>query len=80
MINVYTTISCGACSTVNMYLEMNGLVEGEHFNYINIDEDEEARNHITSLYSSVPVTEYNGEHILGFEMEELDEVIEQAKS
>ena len=80
MINVYSTTHCGACKTVKMYLESNGLVEGEHFNYINIDNDEEARNHITSLYSSVPVTEYNGEHILGFEMSELDTFIEQVKS
>lgn len=80
MINVYSTTHCGACKTVKMYLETNGLVEGEHFNYINIDTNEEARNHITSQFSSVPVTELHGQHILGFEVEDLNDFIEEVRS
>ena len=79
MIKVYGKTVCGACETVKAYLKSNGLVEGEHFDYINIDESEKHTKYINDNYMSVPITEFGGKAVIGFEVDELNQMIEDVK-
>lgn len=72
-IMVYGKTFCGACSTVQAYLKSRGV----EFDYINIDEDQEAQDYIFDNFMGVPVTEYKDSTVTEFEMEGLDKIIKE---
>lgn len=72
-VTVYGKTFCGACGTVKAYLESRGV----EFNYIDIDKDQEAQNYILDNFMGVPVTEYKGSTVTGFEMEGLNKIIKE---
>lgn len=75
---IYTSEDCGACNTVKMYLDQNEVTYDER----NVSKVEEYMEELSKLgFQSVPVTVGLGvEPFAGFELKELDEIIQQKKS
>lgn len=74
MITLYSKDDCRYCVAVANFLRNNGV----EFEELNIDHDEEAREHVLAKgYQSIPVTEVEGqEDILGFDLERLQDLVD----
>lgn len=74
MIKVYSTPTCPWCKKVKAYLEAKNV----NFEYINVLEDVEQRNEMikSSGQTGVPVININGNIIVGFDKEAIDNSIE----
>ena len=72
---VYSTKSCPYCDKVKDYLKEKGI----EFEEIKVDEDQEAAQEMIkkSKQMSVPVIEIDGEIIVGFDKEKIDELLEK---
>ncbi|MDD5331521.1 MAG: glutaredoxin family protein [Candidatus Nanoarchaeia archaeon] len=77
MINIYSTDMCPWCHRVKAYLKEKGV----KFNEFNVGEDrEKAREMIEkSGQMGVPVIDIDGEIIVGFDKEAIDEALEKSK-
>ena len=71
---VYTTTICPYCIMVKNFLKKNSV----EFEEINVSKDESAKDHIIKKTGemSVPVTEFNGNFISGFDTKKLKELLE----
>lgn len=72
---IYSTVWCGYCKMLKGYLESKGVAYTEK----DIEVDEEAYRElmqkINNNYVGVPVTDINGEMILGFDRTKIDEAL-----
>ncbi|WGH50151.1 glutaredoxin-like protein [Enterococcus phage Phi_Eg_SY1] len=72
MIKVYSKNNCMQCKMVKRFLNEHGLEYSE----INIEEQPEARDYLMKMnLKTVPVTEVDGEVIIGFNITELRQLI-----
>lgn len=72
MIKVYYKNNCMQCKMVKRFLNEHGLEYSE----INIEEQPEACDHLMNMnLKTVPVTEADGQVILGFNITELRQLI-----
>lgn len=72
MIKVYYKNNCPQCRMVKRFLNEHGLEYSE----INIEEQLEAREYLMNMnLKTVPVTEVDGNVILGFNISELRQLI-----
>ncbi|MBI2829649.1 MAG: glutaredoxin family protein [Chloroflexi bacterium] len=64
IVKVYSTPTCPFCKSVKKFLEENGIKYTE----LNVAEDVEARRTLVSRgQMGVPVTDINGEWVIGFD-------------
>lgn len=76
MIKVYYKNNCMQCKMVKRFLNEHGLEYSE----INIEEQLEARDYLMNMnLKTVPVTEADGQVILGFNITELRQLIKKKK-
>ncbi len=77
MITVYTSPSCGFCHMVKTYLESKGLPFKER----DISQDPEAMDWVANTVGQLatPVTDIDGEIILGFDRERIDSALRAKK-
>lgn len=73
MVKVYSISECSKCDEVKSYLASKGIT----FESIDVRENMEARKEMTSLTKamSVPVTYIGGSYVIGFEREQLDQLL-----
>ncbi len=73
---VYSTSWCGLCSAEKDWLEHNGV----KFEAKDIEEDTEARDELLTKmggeFRGVPVTDINGEIVLGFDRAKLSKLLD----
>ncbi|MEE9201403.1 MAG: Uxx-star family glutaredoxin-like (seleno)protein [Candidatus Brocadiales bacterium] len=72
-VKIYTTPTCPYCVKVKEYFKKKGIEYTEY----NVAQDKEALEEMTKLSGgrSVPVIAVNGEVLLGFNQERLDELL-----
>lgn len=72
---IYSTSHCSWCNKAKEYLKQKGV----EFEEIKVDEDQEAAKEMIkkSKQMSVPVIEINGEIIVGFDKEKIDELLKK---
>lgn len=72
-IKVYSTLSCPYCITLKEYLKEKSI----EFEDINVAEDKEAAKEMIekSGQMGVPVSEINGEIIIGFDKEKINQLL-----
>lgn len=70
---VYTTTACPYCIMVKNFLRKNGA----EFEEINISKDENAKKYIVEKTGemTVPVTEFEGKFVSGFDTKKLKELL-----
>ena len=72
-VKVYTTPSCPWCQAVKQYLEERGIP------YIEIDVSQDQQAALEMIHKSgqmgVPVVEIDGEIVIGFDKERLDNLL-----
>lgn len=75
MIKVYTIPNCPYCKKVKSYFEMKNI----EYENVNVSEDKEQRAEMIELsgQKSLPVTNINGEIILGFNKYAIDAALEK---
>jgi glutaredoxin len=73
MITVYTTRTCSKCPTLKMWLKNKGIVYAEH----DLTDDNTEQQRIIEATSSmtVPVTEVNGQYVVGLNFGRLAELL-----
>lgn len=72
MIKVYSKNNCPQCRMVKRFLKEHNL----EFTEVNIEEQPEAREYLMNMnLKTVPVTEVDGQVILGFNVPELRQLI-----
>ena len=72
-IEIYSSDTCINCIKAKEYFEEIGEVYIEY----NISKDLEAKRELISMgYMSVPLILINGEHVLGFDKNRIDELLE----
>ena len=73
---VYSTSWCGFCSTEKDWLEHNGI----KFEAKDVEEDSKAREELLEKmggeFRGVPVTDVNGEIVLGFDRARLSKLLD----
>ncbi|MGL4912292.1 MAG: glutaredoxin family protein [Romboutsia sp.] len=71
-IQIYTSDSCGRCVQAKAYFKKNNIKYIEH----NINKNSEARKELIGMgYMSVPVILINEEHVLGFDLKRIEELL-----
>lgn len=77
MITVYTSPACGYCHMVKAYLQSKGLPFKER----DITQDKEAMDWVANTVGQLatPVTDVDGEVILGFDRERIDSALRAKK-
>lgn len=77
-VTIYSTAWCGFCKMTRQYLDQKGIQYVDK----NIEEDaaayKELLQKIGGDYRGVPVTDINGQLILGFDRTHIDMALEQA--
>ncbi len=73
-IKVYSTKTCPYCVNLKEYLDEKGV----KYEYIDVGEDKEAAKEMIekSGQMGVPVTDINGEIIIGFDKPKINELLE----
>jgi glutaredoxin-like YruB-family protein len=73
MIKIYSTPYCSICEALKSWLKENN----KEFESIDVSENEEARNEMISKSNqmTVPVSDVNGEIIVGFDLNKFKELI-----
>jgi glutaredoxin 3 len=73
MVKIYSTPTCVYCKTLKGYFQKNGV----DFEDIDISKDEQALQKMIkdSGQMGVPVVDIDGEIILGFDKEKIDELL-----
>ncbi|SHH29881.1 glutaredoxin family protein [Tepidibacter thalassicus] len=73
-VEIYTSNTCGYCHMAKDYLNEKNVKYIEH----NISEDVNARKKLMKMgYMSVPVIVIQGEEILGFDKNRIDELLQK---
>ncbi|WP_377889085.1 glutaredoxin domain-containing protein [Alkalihalobacillus sp. R86527] len=72
-VKVYTQPACPPCEFVKQYFDMHGI----EYELLNIKEDADARNELINTYDSLstPTIVINGEVIIGFKQELIDDLL-----
>lgn len=74
---LYSTEWCGFCKTEKQYLEHLGV----EFEYKDIDADKEAYDELMAKadgnFRGVPVTDIDGELVLGFDRGKIDKLLKE---
>ncbi len=71
-IKVYGTEACPQCKAVKQYLTANGIA----FEDVNLFEDTAMQSVLIDKgFMSIPVIEYDGKYIVGFNVKKLKEVL-----
>ncbi|OPJ54704.1 glutaredoxin family protein [Alkalithermobacter paradoxus] len=71
-IEIFTSNTCGYCHTAKEYFDEKKIEYVEH----NISEDSTARKKLMSMgYMSVPVIVIEGEEVLGFDKNRIEELL-----
>lgn len=72
-VKIYTTPACSYCQTLKEFLRENGL----EFEEIDVSKDQQAAGEIIrrSGQMSVPVTEIDGQMIVGFDRKKLVDLL-----
>ncbi|MBN1923199.1 MAG: glutathione S-transferase N-terminal domain-containing protein [Nanoarchaeota archaeon] len=75
MIKLYSTPTCPYCKMAKEYLKKKGV----KFIDFNVSSDEKARKELfeKSKQLGVPVIDFNGEIIIGFDKEAIDNVLKR---
>ena len=73
MIKIYSTPYCSICEALKSWLKENN----KEFESIDVSENEEARNEMIekSNQMTVPVSDVNGEIIVGFDLKKFKEIL-----
>ena len=72
-VEIYTSDTCIQCIKAKEYLKNRNI----EFKEYNISKDLEAKRELISMgYMSVPLILINGEHVLGFDKNRIDELLE----
>lgn len=72
---IYSTTWCGYCKMLKSYLASKGVTYIEKDIEIDEDAHKELMEKINGNYVGVPVTDINGEMILGFDRHKIDEAL-----
>lgn len=73
-VEIYTSDTCGKCVQAKDYLKKNKIDYKEY----NISKDSEARKELIGMgYMSVPLLIINGEHVLGFDLKRMSDLLEK---
>ena len=73
-VEVFSSNTCKNCVDLKNYLKANNIEYTEY----NISKDQEARKNLIQLgYMSVPVTLIDGEHVLGFDLNRIESLLEK---
>ncbi len=72
-VRIFSTTSCPWCIKVKQYLEEHKI----EFEEINVQEDQEAAKEMVekSGQTGVPVLEIDGQMVIGFDKEKIDELL-----
>ncbi|MGL5641409.1 MAG: glutaredoxin family protein [Paraclostridium sp.] len=71
-VEVFSSDKCTNCVELKKYLKENDIEYIEH----NISKDQEARKNLIKLgYMSVPFSLINGEHVLGFDIVRIKQLL-----
>ena len=69
---IYSTDTCPHCQSVKSYLDSKGFSYEEK----NVQKDKEARKELLSKgYRGVPVIIINGQDVVGFDKEKIDQIL-----
>lgn len=72
-VEIYTSDSCIQCIKAKEYLKSNNI---EYIEY-NISKNSEARKELIGMgYMSIPVMIIDGEHVLGFDLNRMESLLE----
>lgn len=72
-VEIYTSDSCIQCIKAKEYLKSNNI---EYIEY-NISKNSEARKELIGMgYMSIPVMIIEGEHVLGFDLNRMNSLLE----
>lgn len=73
MIKVYTVPDCPWCAKVKKYLDSIGV----EYQNIDVEEDYEGRQELIDVtkQESIPATVKDGRFVIGFEKEQLDDLV-----
>ena len=76
-VNLYSTPSCGYCKVAKNYLRERGV----KFREYNVASDSRKAEEMVykSKQQGVPVIDFNGKIIVGFDQKKLDRLIEKSK-
>lgn len=73
-IQIYTSDSCGRCVQAKDYFKNNNIEYIEH----NINKDSEARKELIRMgYMSVPVILIDENHVLGFDLKRIQQLLKK---
>lgn len=73
-VEIYTSDTCGKCVQAKEYLNKNKIDYKEY----NISKDPEARKELIGMgYMSIPVLIIKGEHVLGFDIKRINDLLEK---
>lgn len=73
-IKIYTSDTCGRCIQAKEYFKKNNIEYVEH----NINKNSEDRKELIRMgYMSVPVILINEEHVLGFDLKRIEELLKK---
>ncbi|SHK17046.1 glutaredoxin family protein [Tepidibacter formicigenes] len=71
-VEIYTSNTCGYCNMAKDYFKEKNIEYIEH----NVSEDPDARKKLMKMgYMSVPVIVIEGEEVLGFDRNRIDELL-----
>ena len=72
-VEIYTSDTCIQCVKAKEFLKANNVEYTEH----NISKNSEARKNLIRMgYMSIPVTIINGQHVLGFDLNRMKDLLE----
>lgn len=77
MVKVYSTSWCPGCVKLKKYLDMNDI----EYATVNVADAQEDRLEVIKVsgQKTVPVLDFNGEIIVGFDKKKIDELIKNVK-
>ena len=77
MVKVYSTSWCPGCVKLKKYLDMNDI----EYATVNVADTQEERLEVIKVsgQKTVPVLDFNGEIIVGFDKKKIDELIKNVK-
>ncbi|MEG2789882.1 MAG: glutaredoxin family protein [Romboutsia sp.] len=71
-VEIYTSDACGGCIQAKDYFKEKGVNYIEH----NINKNSDARKELIGMgYMSVPLILINEEHVLGFDLKRIEELL-----
>lgn len=73
-IKIYTSDTCGRCVQAKEYFKKNNIKYVEH----NINKNSEARKELIGMgYMSVPVILIDEDHVLGFDLKRIEQLLDK---